>query len=252
MSHSRRCLSCKSLFCDSHHSETQSRLLFSAGIVAVAALAARTAGSPPVAASTATWLRTSSAKHRPLTGVLPGEGNARSRERQEILRGHQRHGSLRRGESDIDPAKLIKSSTLPRAKAQRVAHLTELDCARWYHELGKAGDAQQAEAWRDEILLLTTSKGHSMVKEPHQVLEPHPAPVGLLRVPRLGSRSYLRAIRRCRPLTETSPWFSHRRRGGAFRTRNRVESGARPAIANWWISIREGSVSGRLFRFIHL
>ena len=81
MSHSRRCLSCKSLFCDSHHSETQSRLLLSPGIVAVAALAARTAGSPPVAANTATWLRTSSAKHRPLTGVLPGEGNARSRER---------------------------------------------------------------------------------------------------------------------------------------------------------------------------
>ena len=30
----------------------------------------------------------------------------------------------------------------------------------------------------------------------------------------------------------------------AFRTRNRVESGARPAVANWWISNREGSVSG--------
>jgi hypothetical protein len=31
----------------------------------------------------------------------------------EILRGHQRHGSLRRGESDIDPAKLIKSRHCP-------------------------------------------------------------------------------------------------------------------------------------------
>jgi hypothetical protein len=30
-------------------------------------------------------------------------------------------------------------------------------------------------------------------------------PPGLPRVPRLGSRSYLRAIRRCRPLTDTSP-----------------------------------------------
>src|SRR4249919_3892177 len=30
----------------------------------------------------------------------------------------------------------------------------------------------------------------------------------------------------------------------AFRTRNRVESGAGPAVANWWISNREGSVSG--------
>jgi hypothetical protein len=34
----------------------------------------------------------------------------------------------------------------------------------------------------------------------------------------------------------------------AFRTRNRVESGARPAVANWWVSNREGSVSGALFR----
>src|SRR4249919_3699464 len=30
----------------------------------------------------------------------------------------------------------------------------------------------------------------------------------------------------------------------AFRTRDRVESGARPAVANWWISNREGSVGG--------
>ena len=49
-------------------------------------------------------------------------------------------------------------------------------------------------------------------------------PLGLPRVPRLGSRSYLRPISRCRPLTDTS----------------RVESGARPAVANWWISNREG------------
>src|SRR6202040_2233156 len=80
-------------------------------------------------------------------------------------------------------------------------------------------------------------------------------PPGLPRVPRLGSRSYLRPISRCRPLTDTSPG---RLLGGlaiagepialplmwAFRTRNRVESGARRAIANWWISNRGGQSAG--------
>jgi hypothetical protein len=84
----------------------------------------------------------------------------------------------------------------------------------------------------------------------------------LARVPRLGSCSYLRAIRRCRPLTDISPGrllggLAIGRKANSFDShvgflhQESSRTGARRAVANWWISNREGSVSQGEFRSIH-